>query len=101
MNQSAGNSPPGQNESAADKAMKALTRLFSAQKVATNAHSRRRHRHPRPVIVLPMSGLFQGVSDLLRHVSLVVLGQDGVGGEKAGAGQCAFGDNAQSASKIS
>ena len=100
MDQSAGNSPP-KSKTAADKAMKGLTRLFSAQKVATNSHSRRRHRHPRPVIVLPMSGLFQGVSDLLRHVSLVVLGQDGVGGEKAGAGQCAFGDNAQSASKIS
>jgi len=40
MNQSEGNSSPGQNESAADEAMKALTRLFSSRKLASKAHFR-------------------------------------------------------------
>jgi len=40
MSQSEGNSSPGHNESAADEAMKALTRLFSAPNLATKAHFR-------------------------------------------------------------
>jgi hypothetical protein len=39
-------------------------------------------------------GLFQRVGDLFRHVGLVVLGEDRIGVELAGAVQCAFGDHA-------
>ena len=54
----------------------------------------RRHRRPRAVIVLPMPRLFQRVGDLLRHVGLIVFGEDRVGGEQSGTVQRAFGDDA-------
>jgi hypothetical protein len=40
VSQSEGNSSPGQNESAADEAMSALTRLFSVPNLATKAYFR-------------------------------------------------------------
>jgi hypothetical protein len=40
VSQSEGNSSPGQNESTADEAMSALTRLFSVPNLATKAYFR-------------------------------------------------------------
>src|SRR3954452_4366041 len=45
------------------------------------------------VVGLPMSLLFQSVSHFLRHVSLVMLGKDGVGLESSCSIQRAFGNH--------
>ena len=55
-----------------------------------------RHRHARRAAHNRPSNapLLQGVDDFLRHVRLVVLGQHGIGFERAAAVERAFGDDA-------
>src|SRR5438477_11616 len=43
------------------------------------------------VIVLPVALLLQGVSDVLRHIGLIVLGKHGIGNKGASLAELAFG----------
>ncbi len=61
---------------------------------ASSSVSLLRRRRFRFRVALPHAFLLQGGGDLGRHVVLVVLGKDRIGGEYAGGIETAFGDDA-------